>query len=122
MKLNVLNDFYLEGDFKIEIKDESSYCLESKENLCFSFEKNGLLEKLIDILNHIEKFEKVLNIEKLGYNEKIKIETYNFTLINKEICDFNKIIKKIRKDLKEKDLNVGIDLNEKFIIIEIEEE
>ena len=35
MKLNVLNDFYLDGDFKIEIKDESNYCLESKDNLCF---------------------------------------------------------------------------------------
>ena len=121
MKLNVLNDFYLEGEFKIEIKDESSYCLESKKELCFGFEKNGLLEKLFDIFNHIEKFEKVLNVEKLGYNEKIEIETYNFTLINKESCNFNEIIKKIRNDLNKKNLNVGIDLNEKFIIIEIEE-
>ena len=121
MKLNNLNNLYLEGDFKIEIKDESSYCLESKKELYFDFEKNGLLEKLFDIFNHIEKFEKVLNIEKLEYNEKIEIETHNFTLINKESCDFNKIIKKIRKDLNEKKLNVGINLNEKFIIIEIEE-
>ena len=121
MELNNLNDLFLEGDFKIEIKDESSYCLESKQNLCFDFEKNGLLEKLFDILNHIEKFEKVLNIEKLGYNEKIKIETYNFTLINKENCDFNKIIKKIRNDLNSKNFVLGVDLNEKFIIIEIEE-
>ena len=121
MKLNVLNDFYLEGDFKIEIKDDNNYCLDSKKDLCFNFEKNGLLEKLIDILNHIEKYEKVLNIEKLGYNEKIEIETYNFTLINKESCDFNKIIKKIRNDLSNKDFVLGVDLNEKIIIIEIEE-
>ena len=121
MKLNVLNDFYLEGEFNIEIKDNNNYCLESKKNLCFGFEKNGLLEKLFDILNHIEKFEKVLNIEKLGYNEKVKIDTYNFTLINKESCDFDEIIKKIRNDLNIKDLIVGIDLDEKFIIIEIEE-
>lgn len=122
MKLKDLNGLFLEGEFKIEIKDESNYCLESKKELYFGFEKNGLLEKLIDILNRVEKFEKVLNIEKLGYNEKIEIETYNFTLINKKSCDFNEIIKKIRKDLNEKNLNVGINLNEKFIIIEIEEE
>ena len=121
MKLKDLNDLYLDGDFKIEIKDESNYCLDSKKELYFGFEKNGLLEKLFDIFNHIEKFEKVLNIEKLGYNEKIKIQTYNFTLINKESCDFNEIIKKIRNDLNNKNFVLGVNLNEKFIIIEIEE-
>ena len=67
-------------------------------------------------------FEKVLNVEKLGDNEKIEIETYNFILINKESCNFNEIIEKIRNDLNVKNFSAGIDLNEKFIIIEIEEE
>lgn len=75
----------------------------------------------MDIFNHIERFEKVLSVEKLGYNEKIKIKTYNFTLINKESCNFNEKIKKIRNDLNIKNIIIGVDLNEKFIIIEIEE-